>query len=130
MTDDIETQFFSINKLVDEYPKAKSLTVFFQKEAIKEADTKHGKSRYVRPLALSVDGVLDKDIEWCFNIRDGDFVKIRKHEFFGIRIDCKSETHRKLRDGTDIRFYKSEVVCVTSDESIAKLVDDPTEVTI
>jgi hypothetical protein len=123
-------QFYSINKLVEEYPKAKSLTVFFMRESIVETQANGNKIHYVKPLALSVDGELNKDVDWCFNIRTGDYQKIRKHEFFGIRIDCKSEQHKKLKDGTDIKFFKSEVVCVTSEESIAKLVDEPTEVTL
>jgi hypothetical protein len=122
--------FYSINSLVAEYPEAKCLTVFFMKESIKETITPKNKIHYVKPLAISVDGVLDKDIEWCFNIRDGDYVKIRKYDFFGIRIDCKSAQKKKLRDGTEIKFYKSEVVCITSEESINKLIDEPTQVTI
>jgi hypothetical protein len=128
MTDEEMPTFYSINKLVEEHPKAKSLTVFFARESIKESNTKNGKTHYVHPLALSIDGVLNKDIDWQFNIRDGDYQKVRKHEFFGVRIDCKSEQRKTLKDGTPIKFYKSEVVCVTSDESIAKLIDEPTEV--
>ena len=124
---DQDIEFKSINTLVKEYEKASTIIVLFNKNHIKESKNK---IHYVKPLAICVDGELIKEIEWYFNIRDNDFIKIRKYEFFGISINCEEEFHKKLRDGTDIKYYKTTVNCISDEKSISKLIDEPLTITL
>jgi hypothetical protein len=127
---DSQIQFYSINKLVEEYPKSKNISIYIMKDQIKESVVKNKKCHYVKPLAIRVDNDnLDRDITWNFNLRDKEYVKIQMHkklDFFKIGIDSTSKQNKTLPNGDKMIFYDVYLRKIVNENLIEELIGDLT----
>jgi hypothetical protein len=120
--------FYSINKLVDEYPKSKNISVYIWRDFIKESITKNKKYHYVKPLAIRVDNDdMERDICWNFNLREKEYTKIqmfKKYDYFKIEIDSSNKQSKILANGDKMIYYNVLLKKIDNESLIEEIIGD------
>jgi hypothetical protein len=125
---DNQPLFYSINKLVEEYPKSKNISVYIWRDFIKESVTKNKKYHYVKPLAIRVDNDdLDRDICWNFNLREKEYTNIqlfKKYDYFKIEIDSSTKQSKILPNGDKMIYYNVLLKKIEDQNLIEEIIGD------